>query len=316
MSDDNENNDDEDLNPKKRGLGRGLNALFEDDEGVYPQPDEEGHTPGAQRKIVGTEQLEPNPTQPRKTFDEDALEELAESIAQHGVLQPLIVRPRDGFPDTYQIVAGERRWRAAQKAQVHEIPVIVHDLDDETVLEIALVENLQREDLNAVEEAEGYRRLLNQFGHTQEETAEIVGKSRSHVANTLRLLSLPEKVQDMVRDGKLSAGHARALVTADNAEAIAKKVIAEGLNVRQTEALMGGDKEESAKPAAKKKAKVKKDADTRALEEEVSNALGMKVSIDMSGMGSGSLSIAFDSLDQLDEILHRLSHYPGSRQAG
>ncbi|MCB9978703.1 MAG: ParB/RepB/Spo0J family partition protein [Rhodospirillales bacterium] len=306
---------------KRRGLGRGLSALFEDEEPYPATPDSGDDTPAPKgvRKTLNIAQIEPNATQPRQFFDEDALKELAESIGRHGVLQPLVVRQKDGFPDQYQIVAGERRWRACQIAQVHEIPVVIQSLNDEEVLEIALVENLQREDLNPLEEAEGYRNLIDRFGHSQEEVAAYVGKSRSHVANQVRLLTLPPGVRGLVRDGKLSAGHARALVTAHNPDALAKKIVEEGLSVRQTEALAGaelGRKPKDKTDSPGKATSAKKDADTLALEREVSNALGMKVSISLKNGTSGTLSVEFQNLEQLDEILHRLSHYPGSKVSG
>ncbi|HRC27079.1 MAG TPA: ParB/RepB/Spo0J family partition protein, partial [Alphaproteobacteria bacterium] len=203
---------------KRRGLGRGLSALFEDEE-PYPAAGTEPSgaddpAPKGVRKTINIVQIEPNASQPRQTFEPEALKELADSIGRYGVLQPLVVRPREGTSDRYQIVAGERRWRACQIAQVHEVPVVIQTLNDEEVLEIALVENLQREDLNPLEEAEGYRNLMDRFGHSQEEVATFVGKSRSHVANQIRLLGLPVGVRTLLRDGKLSAGHARALVTA------------------------------------------------------------------------------------------------------
>ncbi len=313
--------DDKDINeeevgfeakPKKRGLGRGLDALFEDGENSFAHSEDD--LGGAVRKIIGIAQIEPNPSQPRRHYDQQALDELADSIEHHGLLQPLIVRPKEGHPDSYQIVAGERRWRAAQKAQLHELPVLIAKYDDETVLEIALVENLQRQDLNPLEEAEGYRRLVDQYGHTQEDISSAVGKSRSHVANIMRLLNLPASVQQMVASGELSSGHARTLVTALDPEALAREIVSKGLNVRQAEALAS----EAAGKAVKaiKNPKKEKDADTRALEDEISNVLGMKVSITMKNKGAGSLNIAFANLDQLDEVLHRLSHFPGARQNG
>jgi ParB family chromosome partitioning protein len=304
---------------RRRGLGRGLEALFENDEPELGASEAQAAEAGGQnRKVVGIEQLEANQAQPRQHFDQEALEELAQSISRHGLLQPLIVRPKEGFPNAYQIIAGERRWRASQIAGLHEVSVIVTEFDDERVLEIALVENLQREDLNPLEEAQGYRRLVDRFGHTQDAVAKAVGKSRSHIANIMRLLNLPETVQKMVADGRLSSGHARTLVTALDPEGLAKKIVAEGLNVRQAEALASeAAGRAAAPPPAKKSSKGQtKDADTRALEEEVSGALGMTVSIDMKGVSAGVLSVNFDNLDQLDDVLHRLSHYPGSHVEG
>lgn len=310
--------DDDDLNPKNRGLGRGLNALFEDEEGTYPQIDPEGQTPGAQRRNLGVEQLEPGESQPRQHFDEKALQELADSIESHGLLQPILVRPHPHTPDMYEIIAGERRWRAAQKAKLHEVPVIIRDLDDSAAVQIALIENLQREDLNAIEEAMGYQKLLDHFGYNQDNLGELIGKSRSHVANMVRLLSLPKAVQDMVSENRLSAGAARAVITAKDPEALAKQAVLEGLSVRQIEKLAAEDagRDIQSKPRRSSPAKQQKDADTLALEQEVSQALGMHVSIDTKNGHAGTLSVKFETLDQLDDVLHRLSHFPGSRQTG
>lgn len=300
MEDDNDN-----VDPKKRGLGRGLDALFGDEE-------DSGLGSGQTRQtVLNVDQMERNPAQPRQDFDEQHLNELAESIATHGVLQPILVRPKEGESDKYQIIAGERRWRASQIAQLHEVPVLIRELDDSETLQIALIENLQREDLNILEEAQSYRSLIERFGFNQERLAAVLGKSRSHIANTMRLLSLPEKLQTYVREDKLSAGHARALLGAKDPEALAKEVIAKGLSVRDTEKLVA---EHSDKPRKSKKKMVSpqgKDADTLALEEEVSNVLGMKVSLDVKGE-QGILKISFKNLDQLDDVLHRLSHYPQS----
>lgn len=301
----------EELNPKKRGLGRGLGALFEDDEGVYPMADAEGHTPGVRRVMMGIDQLQPGRYQPRKYIDKKSISELAESIAIHGVLQPLIVRPVEDKDDQYEIVAGERRWRASQEAQLHEVPVILMQLENEAALEIALIENLQREDLNILEEAQGYQMLMEEFELTQERAALKVGKSRSHVANSIRLLNLPDSVKTMIRQGKLTAGHARALVGADNPEELAKSIIDQGMTVRDIEKIAG----ERSKSKKKSKGKAPKDVDTIALEDEMSNILGMRVSIDIKSGHTGKMTINFKSLDQLDEILHRLSHNPGKKQA-
>lgn len=305
--------DDDELNPKKRGLGRGLGALFEDEEGVYPMADADGPTPGVRRVVVGVDQLQPGIYQPRKYIDKKSIAELAESIAIHGVLQPLIVRAVEnvtGAGDMYEIVAGERRWRAAQEAQLHEVPVILMDLGNEAALEIALIENLQREDLNILEEAQGYQLLMEEFELTQERAALKVGKSRSHVANSVRLLNLPDSVKTMIKQGKLTAGHARALVNADNPEELAQSIIDQGMSVRDIEKVAGARSK-----TKKTKNKTSKDIDTLALEDEMSNVLGMRVTIDVKGSGVGSLKINFKSLDQLDEVLHRLSHYPGKKQA-
>lgn len=303
--------------PSSRGLGRGLNALFEDEEGVYPQADTDGHTPGRKREMVGVGQLQASSLQPRHVFDGEKIAELAESIKQHGVLQPLLVRRDPAIPDFYEIIGGERRWRAAQKAQLHEVPVIILELDDTQALEIALIENLQREDLNPIDEALGYQKLMEDYGHTQEKLAEAMGKSRSHVANMVRLLNLPPAVQEMVADNGLSMGHARALITAKDPVSLAKSVLAKGLSVRETEALASDLSNKPKKSGAKKASKkTGKDADTLALEVELSNAIGMNVSIDSKNGQAGKLSIDFKTLDQLDELLHKLSHSPGSRLTG
>ncbi|MDG2341343.1 MAG: ParB/RepB/Spo0J family partition protein, partial [Paracoccaceae bacterium] len=246
------------------------------------------------------EKIIPNPDQPRQTFADDDLRDLANSIREKGVIQPLIVRP---VGEKFQIVAGERRWRAAQQAQLHELPIVVRELDGAEVLEIAIIENIQRADLNAIEEALGYRQLMDKFGHTQEKMAEALGKSRSHIANLLRLLSLPDGVQTFLRDGKLSAGHARALITASKPEDLAKKVIAGGLSVRQTEMLVKNEGKEAAPKPKTAKSPMARDADTVALEGDLSAALGMKVQLNHpSGAASGSITINYSSLDQLDDL--------------
>jgi ParB family chromosome partitioning protein len=310
----------EDFNPKKRGLGRGLNALFEDEEGTYPQIGEDGQTPGLKRDMMGIELLEPGQYQPRRSFDEESIAELADSIRVHGLLQPILIRKLAGSAERYEIIAGERRWRASQKAQLHEVPVIVLDLTDTQALEIALIENLQREDLSPVDEALGFQKLMQEFGHTQEQLAKALGKSRPYIANAVRLLGLPERVLNHVRDGKLTAGHARALVTADNPEELARAIIAGNMTVRQAEQLVSG------KPSKDKGAKVpanteggapshtSKDADTIALEKEISDLLGMNVSIDTSNYQNGKVTINFKSLDQLDDILQRLSSIPAGKR--
>ena len=287
---------------KKKGLGRGLSALMADVAEAPEQPVDQVEPSAAKRSdlVVPIEKISPNPDQPRQTFAEADLADLASSIREKGVIQPLIVRQMN---DGYQIVAGERRWRAAQRAQLHELPVLVRDFDDTEVLEIAIIENIQRADLNPVEEAQGYRQLMDRFGHTQEKMAEALGKSRSHIANLLRLLNLPDSVQGFLRDGKLSSGHARALVTAEKPEVLAKKVISGGLSVRQTEALVrneGKQQSTKAKPTAKADGR---DADTVALEGDLSAALGMKVSLNHpSGAETGSITIKYGSLDQLDDL--------------
>lgn len=278
--------------PKRRNLGRGLSALLGDDP-VAPETSDTPHR-------LPVSALTPSPFQPRQVFDEAALDELAASVAERGVLQPLLVRPAAGMSGIYEIIAGERRWRAAQRAQVHDVPVMVREMEDREVAEVALVENLQRQDLNALEEADGYRRLQEEFHHTQEDLAKAVGKSRSHVANTLRLLALPEAVKDMVQLGNLSAGHARALLGHPRAVELARDIVDKGLNVRQTERLAKSQPKSAAARAPKPK-----DADCAALERDLTTLLGLKVSIDVTGSG-GKLSIQYQNLEQLDDLLQRL----------
>ena len=289
---------------KKRGLGRGLSALMADvTEAEAPQS-----APVGGDQMVPIEKIKPNPDQPRKRFDAAPLDDLIASIKEKGVLQPLIVRAVDGG---YEIVAGERRWRAAQQAQLHALPVVVRDFTDTEVLEVAIIENIQRADLNPVEEAAGYKQLMDRFGHTQEKMAEALGKSRSHIANLLRLLHLPDSVQAFVIDGSLSAGHARALITADDPEKMAKKVIAGGLSVRATEALVkkfGDDVGSNIFTGKKTPKSAEKDADTRALENDLSAATGVKVSLTHKPDGeAGQLTLQYDTLDQLDDLCRRLS---------
>ncbi len=295
-----------DKTQKQRGLGRGLSALMAD------VNDREGPGTAAPRQpdmMVPIERVVANPDQPRRRFDAELLDDLSASIKEKGIIQPLIVRRKD---TGYEIVAGERRWRAAQKAGLHQIPVIIRDFDDTEVLEIAIIENIQRADLNPVEEAAGYVQLMNKFGHTQEKLAEALGKSRSHIANTMRLMQLPEIVQNFVTEGKLSAGHARTLITAKDPVALAKKVIAGDLSVRDTEKLVRKAAEppraEGDNAARKQRVGGDKDADTRALEDDLSANLGMKVSVDhKGGAESGSLSISYKTLDELDELCRILS---------
>ena len=239
-----------DPKPRKGGLGRGLSALMAD---VELAPGAPAPGPGRAPLAVPVEQLIPNPDQPRRQFEPEALAELAASIRNRGVLQPLIVRPHPTEPDLYQIVAGERRWRAAQIAQLHELPVLVRELNDTEVLEVALIENIQRANLNAIEEAASFRQLMDRFGHTQEKLADALDKSRSHISNSLRLLNLPDQVQGFVREGKISAGHARALITAPDPVAMARKVIDRNLSVRETEAL-ARQQAERPEPAARVRA--------------------------------------------------------------
>lgn len=282
----------------KRGLGRGLSALMADID-----------VNSAEKNLSSTlpiEQITANPDQPRRQFKPEDLQELAESVRNRGVLQPLIVRPHPNDEGLYQIVAGERRWRAAQMAQLHELPVLIRDLSDSEVLEVAIIENIQRADLNAIEEATSFRQLMNRFGHTQEKLAESLNKSRSHIANLLRLLNLPDSVQDFLKNGQISAGHARALVTAKNPEQLARKVIDKGLSVRETEELVRKLGEEPAKKEASASRKAEKDADTRALESDLSAHLRMRVSIKHAGTDGGQLTISYKELDQLDELCQLL----------
>lgn len=284
----------------KRGLGRGLSSLLGDDAGAAP----EGIDVLGSKKVP-VEFLHPGKYQPRKYMDDDLIKDLARSIEEKGILQPLLVRHHPDEPDAYEIIAGERRWRAAQLAKVHDVPVIIKDLTDQEVLEVALIENLQRQDLSPLEEADGYQQLMNEFSHTQEDLAKVVGKSRSHVANMMRLLGLPDPVKKMLNDGDLSIGHARALLNAKDPVKLAREVIKKGLNVRQTESMA---KQTDAKKSMRKpgKAASQKDADTVSLENDLTILLGLKTEIQFNGEG-GAIVIHYNSLDQLDDILLRLS---------
>jgi len=285
---------------KKRvsGLGRGLSALLE--EAANPG---DANGPGIARLAIAD--IIANPLQPRRTFTPEAMDELIASVKAHGVLQPILVRPLGG--GRFEIVAGERRWRAAQAAGLHDMPAVVRELDARTAFEIALIENIQRSDLNAVEEARGYRRLIDEFGHTQAVLGTIVGKSRSHVTNLLRLLDLPASVQAMVEDGSLAMGHARALIAAADPEAIARRAIAEGLSVRAVEALAAGRSGPRPRPHhALVTAARGDDPNITALEVQLSESLGMPVALVVSDGTSGSLSVRFASLDQLDWLCARL----------
>lgn len=285
---------------KPRGLGRGLSALMSD---IAAEPDTSGQRT-AERKVP-VENLRPNADQPRRTFGEDALEELAQSIREKGVIQPLIVRPHPTETGQFEIVAGERRWRAAQRAQLHDVPVLVREFDDTEVLEVAIIENVQRSDLNAIDEGAAYKQLIDRFGHTQEKVASALGKSRSHIANLIRLLTLPEAVQSLVTDGKLSAGHARVLVGRDDAVALANEFLRKGLSVREAERRVQTPKDKP-KPAPKPAAA--KDADTLHLEGELSAALGLKATIDHHAHDQGGrLTLHYRDLAQFDDLLRRLS---------
>ena len=282
---------------KRKSLGRGLGALLGDaefniDEALNDTPTQPVQAPDDR---VDVNLLFPSPFQPRKDFDEEALNALVESVKEKGVLQPLLVRKKNG---RFEIIAGERRWRASKLAGLQTVPVIVKDMDDKEVLEVALVENLLRENLSAIEEAEGFQRLINEFSHTQEALAQIVGKSRSHVANTLRLLNLPDSVKDLVREGTLSAGHARALVGLDNAETLAKQIIAKDLNVRQVEELVAKQKNPEVKEPKKAK-----DEDIVEIEKDLNKNLGLRIKISPSKQGGGKVVLQYASAAELDMII-------------
>ncbi|TFU00337.1 ParB/RepB/Spo0J family partition protein [Polymorphobacter arshaanensis] len=289
---------------KKRqsGLGRGLSALLDE---VSSSTADRGTTAAPTRLPLA--QIVANPQQPRRQFDAAAMDELVASVRERGLLQPILVRPLPG--GRYEVVAGERRWRAAQAAQLHEVPVVVRELDDSAAFEIALIENIQRVDLNAIEEAEGFARLMRDFGHTQEALAKLVGKARSHVANLLRLLDLPEAVRAMVIERKLTMGHARALVSAPDPVGLANRIIAEGLSVRATEALASASQPAAgtARAPRTKSRDAEMDANVIALENQLADAIGVPVSITMSTVDSGSVTLRFASLDQLDLISARVA---------
>ncbi|HUQ37409.1 MAG TPA: ParB/RepB/Spo0J family partition protein [Aestuariivirga sp.] len=282
------------MQAQKRRLGRGLAALIGDDVIEAASPEESRGL-----RHLPIELLHSNPNNPRKQFKEEELEDLSKSIREKGLLQPIVVRQRvDG---EYEIVAGERRWRASQRAGLHELPVLIRELSDGETLEIALIENIQRSDLNPLEEARAYGQLLEQFSYTQQQLADSVGKSRSHIANTLRLLTLPESVRSYIEDGKLTAGHARTLVATDSPADLANKIISLGLSVREAETLTRSNPATSTR-----KAKTAKDADTRALEKQLADAMGLRVEIKAQGREGGTLLIKYKTLDQLDGITHRL----------
>ena len=307
------------------GLGRGLSALLGDlGTSVIANPSPRSAAAAAQSAAgesgvpdgprlaaqrIAIEKIFPNAKQPRRNFSEEAIDELARSIREKGVLQPLLLRPAPNRPGFYEIVAGERRWRASQRAQLHELPAVVKDLDDSTTLEIALIENIQRQDLNPIEEAEGYRRLIDEFHHTQEEIGKLVGKSRSHIANLLRLLDLPPYVRALLADGALSMGHARALATTPDPAKLADEVVEKGLSVRQTEQLAQDAKNPTpanGSPKGEPRLKAGKDADTVALERDLSATIGLAVTINDRN-GQGTLTISYKNLDQLDDICARLT---------
>jgi ParB family chromosome partitioning protein len=286
----------------RRGLGRGISALL-DEASAEAMAGAEA-APAQGQRTVPIEHIRRNPDQPRRDFAEAEIEELANSIREKGVLQPILVRPAPGAPGEYQIVAGERRWRAAQKAGLRELPVVVRELDDRETMEIAIIENVQRADLNAIEEAFGYQALIERFGRTQEAVAQTVGKSRSHVANALRLLALPEAVQLELRAGRLTAGHARAIASAADPAALARQAIDQGMSVRATEAM--ARRAQNAGAVRTVKPTRRKDADTRSLEEDLAETLGLKVEIIDRG-GVGEVRIHYTTLEQLDDVCRRLT---------
>lgn len=290
--------------PAKPGLGRGLSALLGEDTSA----DMAALDRARDTRAVPVEQLHPGKYQPRQHFDEEQLQTLAASIREKGVLQPVLVRRDPQNANLYEIIAGERRWRAAQIAQLHDIPIVVRELTDTEALQIALIENLQRQDLSPLEEAEAYRQLIDQFGHTQKDVAQSVGKSRSHIANTLRLLTLPEEVQRHIRDGSLTAGSARALITSDDPVGLAREIINRGLNVRDVENIRRQVKDAETQQAPKSTAaKSQKDASTRELEESLTASLGLQVTVLHKRNGQGEVRISYQTLEQLDEICQRLS---------
>lgn len=284
--------------PPRRKLGRGLAALIGDVDRQMSSAETRATADGK----VPIEFISPNPRNPRRSFAEVDLTDLAQSIREHGIVQPVVVRPSPSQSGRYEIIAGERRWRAAQRAELIEIPVIVRDVDDRTALELAIIENVQRADLNPLEEAQGYQQLIDEHGYSQADLGQVIGKSRSHVANTLRLLKLPEGIRDMLVSGVLSAGHARTLVTAEDPAGLAGRIVAEGLSVRQAEALaqMPAAGRSEVRPLSARE----KDADTLALEKTLSNAIGMTVTVTRKNDG-GEIRIAYHSAEQLDDLCRR-----------
>jgi len=300
---------------RKRGLGRGLSALIGDTPPISTNPEagskavvSETPVSGAGLRMLGTDQLQAGAFQPRRNFDADDLKALAQSFGKSGILQPLLVRPLKGATDQFEIIAGERRWRAAQIAKLHAVPAVVQELSDSEALEIGIIENVQRADLNPIEESEAYQRLIDEFGYTQAELAEVVGKSRSHIANLLRLAQATSGMRDMLVKGTLSMGHARALLGHPDADALARRIVAEGLSVRAVEALVGEKSgEQIGKKSGGKASKPDaKDADTRAVEKTLADALGLKVDIRHQGDESGTVTIGYKSLSQLDGVIARL----------
>jgi ParB family transcriptional regulator, chromosome partitioning protein len=286
----------------KKRLGRGLAALIGEMDRV---PDETAAPVATLDRQIPIEFIARNPRNPRRLFTESDLEDLTNSIREHGIVQPVVVRLAKDATDRYELIAGERRWRAAQRAGLTTVPVIIREVDDRVALELAIIENVQRADLNPLEEGMGYQQLIDDHDYTQADLAQVIGKSRSHVANTLRLLKLPEPVRDMITNGSLSAGHARTLITADNPAVLADKIVRDGLSVRQAEALAQGEGGKQSSP--KVKAADEKDADTQALEKLLSDVMGMRVTVNHLNKG-GDVRIHYTTLEQLDEICQRLQN--------
>lgn len=286
---------------KATGLGRGLSALIDD----AVRPSKQDSSPSAGVREIEVGRIRPNPLQPRKNFDEAAIDELAASIQERGLLQPILVRAVEGG---FEIIAGERRWRAAQKASLHQIPAIVREFDESVTAEIALIENIQRQDLNAIEEAEGYKQLIGRYGHSQDAVGKLVGKSRSHITNLLRLLDLPDNVRQMLMRGDITMGHARAVASAPDPEQLANQIVQGGLSVRQAEQLAKQDKPASAKSVASSDRRPV-DADLAALERQLGDLLGLRVRV-AHGKNGGTVTLHYSTLDQLDLICQRLSGEP------
>ncbi|WP_182548974.1 ParB/RepB/Spo0J family partition protein [Phyllobacterium myrsinacearum] len=291
--------------PSKKRLGRGLAALIGEMDRL-PEESVSPHIATLDRQVP-IEFVSRNPRNPRRLFTEADLEDLTQSIREHGIVQPVVVRPAKDAPDRYELIAGERRWRAAQRAGLATVPVIIREVDDRVALELAIIENVQRADLNPIEEGMGYQQLIDDHEYTQADLAQVIGKSRSHVANTLRLLKLPELVRDHITNGALSAGHARTLITAENPEILAERIIRDGLSVRQAEALAQSGGNKPATPKVKADNDESKDADTRALEKLLSDVTGMRVTVNHQAKG-GDVRIHYTTLEQLDEICRRLQN--------
>ncbi len=284
------------MNTKFKGLGKGLSALMGDTNDFKSQESKDLNK-------VPIEFIQPNPDQPRKIFDKNSLEDLSQSIKVQGIIQPIIVRKKG--ENNYEIVAGERRWRASQLAKLHEVPVVIKDIDDKTALEFAIIENVQRSDLNAIEESNGYKNLIERYNYTQDQLAEVVGKSRSHIANTIRLSSLPNEIQDMVKNNLLSAGHARCLINVPNNVELAREIISKNLSVRQSEVLS-----KKYQFSNVKKLKVlNKDANLNALQEDLETSLGLKVKINNKKNNKGGISFYYNNLEQLNKIISTLKSF-------